>query len=301
MLEYVLMVVMAVLWAGAFVVGKLSVSTVPPEMVTFLRFALAGVVLLGMMIAREKAGFRVARKDWALVLGLGATGIAAYNLLFFRGLHYAPSSDASMIIPTLNPFLTMLAAAPLLGERLTPRKLGGAAVSLFGQVLLFGGLLRAAAGDPVRMKGDLIFLAAAFCWSAYSILGRKAALRFTPLGSTTWATLTGLVMIIPFALWTYPGSTGYTGAFWAEGIYLALGATVGAFLLWGWGLERLGAGRAAIFINLVPVFSVAMAVLFLGEQVSLLQGIAMVIVMCGVYFAGTKPAGQAKIAKGESA
>jgi drug/metabolite transporter (DMT)-like permease len=297
MREYVLMVLMAILWAGAFVVGKLSVSTVPPEMVAFLRFFLAGLVLAGLMFVRERAGMRLARKDWLLVLGLGASGIAAYNLLFFRGLHYAPSSDGSMIIPTLNPLLTMFAAAPLLGEKLTSRKLLGAAISLVGQVLLFGALLKAAAGDPVRLKGDLFFLASAVCWSAYSIFGRKAAMRFTPLAATAWATLTGVVIMLPFALFTFPGSSGYTGAFWADAVYLALGATVLGFVLWSRGLERLGASRAAIFINLVPVFSVTLAVLFLGEQVHAVQVVGMCVVLCGVFLAGTRPR---QTAKGES-
>lgn len=276
---------MAVLWAGAFISGKLSVSAVPPEMVAFLRFLIAGVVLLGLLALRKE--LRVDRKDLLLVAGLGATGIAAYNLFFFWGLRFAPASDGAMIIPTLNPLITLLAAAPILGETLTPRKLTGAAISLVGQVLIFSSLFRSAAGDAGRLTGDLLFAASAISWSTYSILGRIAARRFTPLASTTWASAAGALLILPFAAWTFPGSSGYTPAFWANAFYLGLGATVGGFVLWSRGVHRLGASRAAVFINLVPVFTVVMAYQFLGEQPDGMQVLGMLVVLSGVYLAGT--------------
>lgn len=286
------MVVMAVLWAGAFVVGKLSVSSVAPEIVAFLRFFIAGVVLLGMMIARQREGLRLARlerRDWWLILGLGATGIASYNLLFFWGLHFSPASDGAMIIPTLNPLITLFAAAPILGERLTSRKLSGAGLSLIGQVLIFWTLLADAAHDPARLKGDLFFVASAICWSSYSIVGRLASKRFTALAATAWGSLSGVLMIVPFALWSLPRSSGYTGMFWVESVYLALGATVAGFVLWSRGLQKLGASRAAVFINLVPVFTVVLAALMLKERTAWPQLLGMGIVLCGVYLAGTAP------------
>lgn len=289
MLDYLSMVLMALLWAGAFVVGKLSVGTVPSEVVAFLRFFLAGAGLLIWMLLREKDGLKLRRKDWWLVLGLGATGIAGYNLLFFRGLVYSRASDGAMIIPTLNPVLTMFAAALFLKEALTPRKLTGAAIALGGQVLVFWSLISAIAHDPMRLKGDLFYLASVLCWCAYGVLGRVASRRFTPLASTTWATLSGVLMILPFALWAAPGSTGYTLGFWIDAIYLALGATVAGFVLWSRGLQILGASRAAVFMNLVPVFTVVLAFVFLGEQPGALQIAGMLIVLGGVYLSGTKP------------
>jgi drug/metabolite transporter (DMT)-like permease len=287
LLNYLSMVLMAILWAGAFVIGKLAVYSASPAIVAFLRFLIAGGVLLVIQAVWQRPGLKVPRRDWLLAAGLGATGIAAYNLLFFWGLRYAPSSDGAMIIPTLNPLVTLFAAAAILGEPLTGRKLTGAAVSLAGQVLLFWTLLQAAAHDPQRLKGDLLFLASALCWSSYSIIGRIASKRFKPLAATTWGSVAGMAMLLPFALWSLPGSSGYTPLFWMDVFYLGLGATVAGFFLWSRGLHVLGASRAAVFMNLVPVFTVAMAVLFLHEQVSLVQVAGMAIVLVGVYLAGT--------------
>ncbi|HWI62751.1 MAG TPA: DMT family transporter [Symbiobacteriaceae bacterium] len=288
--NYLSMALMALLWAGAFVVGKLSVGTVPSEMVAFLRFLFSGIVLAGLMFFRERESFRLKRKDWLLVAGLGATGIAAYNLLFFRGLEYSRASDGAMIIPTLNPLLTMFVAAVVLGEPLTGRKLTGAAISVTGQVLIFWTLLEAAAGDPVRLRGDLFYVASSVCWSMYSVLGRVASQRFSPLAATGWGSLSGLLMLTPFALWAFPGSTGYTWGFWIDAVYLALGATVAGFLLWSRGVHILGASRAAVFINLVPVFTLILAFFFLGERPGALQVVGMLVVLGGVFLSGTRPA-----------
>lgn len=285
--DYLLMTLMAILWAGSFVSGKLSVASVPPEIVAFLRFLVAGLTMLGIMSIRNWRELGITKRDLPLVLGLGASGIAGYNLLFFRGLHLSPASDGAMIVPTLNPLITLFVAALLLGEPLTARKLTGASISLVGQVLIFWTLVAEAAHDPARLLGDLYYVASAVCWSTYTILGRMAAKRFTPMAATTTASVSGMMMLLPFALWQYPGSTGYTLPFGGHILYLGWGATVGGFFLFSRGVHRLGASRAAVFINLVPVFTIALAAAFLGERPSLLQVAGILVVLGGVYLAGT--------------
>lgn len=294
-LDYLLMGLMALLWAGAFVVGKLAVSSVAPEMAAFLRFLIAGLVLLGIMVGWQREQLKLERRDWLLVLGLGATGIAGYNLLFFWGARLSLASDGAMIIPTLNPLLTLFAAALILGEPLTRRKLLGASISLIGQALIFWTLIQAASQDPDRLLGDLFYVGCALFWSTYSILGRVASRRFSPMAATTWGSLSGMLLLLPFAIWAFPGSTGYTPSFWFNISYIAIGGTVGGFLLWSRGIHRLGASRTAVFLNLVPVCTLALAYLILGETVHPSQILGMLIVLSGVYLASTTPPQPAKL------
>ncbi len=296
MFEYLLLAVMSLLWAGSFVVGKLTVASVPPEVVAFLRFAVAGSVLMGLLALREPDSLRLWRKDWPLMLGLGATGIALYNLGFFFGLRYGLASHGAMIIPTLNPLITLFAAVPLLGEGLTRRKLSGAAISLVGQVLIFWTLFQQIAGHADRLLGDLFFVGSAVVWSLYTILGRVASRRFSPLAATAWASAVGAVMLIPFALRgarasAAAGTAAYLGnpLFWANVLYLGLGATVAGFVIWSRGVTRLGASRAAVFINLVPVSALALSAAFLDEPVTWVQVGGVLLVLSGVYLAGSTP------------
>jgi drug/metabolite transporter (DMT)-like permease len=288
------MLLMVVLWAGAFVAAKLSVSSGPggfvaPELVAFLRFLVAGVLMFAILAIWKRDALSLNCKDLPLLFGLGATGIAGYNLCFFWGARLSLASDGAAIIPTLNPILTMFAAAILLGERLTRRKLAGAALSLVGQSLIFWALFRASASDPQRMAGNLFFLAGVLFWTTYSILGRIAARRFSPLVSTTWATLSGTLLLLPFALYGASYSNGYTPTFWIYVGYLAIGGTVGGFVLWSRGVHRMGASRTAVFLNLVPVATLVLAFFLLGERPALTQVIGILIVMAGVYVATTAP------------
>jgi drug/metabolite transporter (DMT)-like permease len=285
-LDYLLMTLMALLWASGFVVAKLAVVSVAPEVAAFIRFFLSSIVLMAMVAIWQRPGLRLGRRDWPLVLGLGATGIAAYNLFFFWGVHLSLASDAAMIIPTLNPLITLFAASILLGEALTRRKLVGAGISLVGQVLIFWSLIVAAADDPARLFGDLLFVGSAICWSTYSILGRIASRRFTPMAATAWGSLSGMLLLVPFAFLALPRSTGYTPAFAGYMLYIALAGTVAGFFLWSRGVHRLGASRAAVFLNLVPVFTLFLAFVILGERPSWPQVLGMLIVLGGVYLAG---------------
>lgn len=282
-----LMIIMVLLWAGGFVISKLSVTSIAPEMVAFLRFLIASICLVVPVAIWQPRLLRISRSDLPLLLGLGATGVFAYNLLFFWGARFAMASDGAMIIPTLNPVITLYVAALVLGEPLTTRKLTGAAISLSGQVLIFWGLISAAADDSTRLFGVLLNVGAAVCWSSFSILGRLGARRFSPMTATVWGTMSGALMLAPFALIHSSSIAGFTWNFWGQIIYLALGATVAGIFLWNRGIARLGAGRTAIFLNLVPGTSLILAYAFLDETPTLPQVLGILVVAVGVYMVST--------------
>lgn len=278
----------AVLWGGFFVFGKLAVAAAPPMLVALLRFALAGLVLAGLLAWKEPRAFRLRRGDWPVVLGLGATGVAAYNALCFGGLAFAPASDGAMISPSTHPVLTAFIAAWLFGEALTRRKLAGLLVASIGVVLVFGGPARAG-GD--RWLGDLMFLGSALTWSAYTLLGKVAVGRFSALATTTFASLAGLVLLVPFA-WhdlTRADWAGLPIAFWANLAFMALGSTVAAFLLYFGAIRRIGAARTASFMYLVPVSGVLLGIVVLREFPAPLQLVGVVLAIGGVYWANRSP------------
>jgi len=287
-IDYLLMIMMVFVWSGGFVISKLSVVSIAPEMVAFLRFLIASLCLVVPVAIWQPKLLRINRSDFPVVLGLGATGVFAYNLFFFWGSRYAMASDGAMIIPTLNPIITLFVAALLLGEPLTTRKLSGAAISISGQVLIFWSLIGAVSDDSTRLLGVLLHVGAAVCWSSFSILGRLGSRRFSPMTATVWATMSGTLMLAPFALIHASPAIGFTWDFWAQVSYLALGATVAGYFLWNRGIARLGASRTAIFLNLVPGTTLILAYLFLNEAPSLPQIIGILLVAVGVYMVSTK-------------
>lgn len=287
MLPYIMMLFTTLFWAGAFVSAKLSVVAVPPEIVAFFRFAVGGAILMLLLVRLSPQELRLRRADLPLLLALGLTGVAAYNLLFFWGVKLANATDGALIIPTLNPIATLFLAAAFLSEPLTKRKLAGAATCIAGQALIFYGVIAGAQTSPDRLLGAGLFLGAALCWSAYSVLGRVAVRRFSSLGANAWAMVLGTGMLLPFALWRAPSLEwgALTLGFWGHIAYMGIGATALAFWLFYQVVQQLGASRASIFMNMVPVFTILLAASILGERAEPVQLAGMVVVLGGILVA----------------
>lgn len=274
-------------WGAFYVVGKLAVAEAPPLVVATLRFAIAGLVLTAVMAVREPGLPRLERRDWLLVLGLGFTGVLAFNAFTFQGFVYAPASDAALINPSLNPIVTALLAAVIFGEKLWRTKLYGIALCVLGIVILFASHTGAAVDSHARLLGDLCFVLSALSWSAYTLLTRVAIARFSSLALTTYTSLAGLMMLLPLSApalvrtdWAALGAT-----FWGSVLMLALLCTVLSFLLWNGAIRRAGASRAASFLPLVPVFGLALGAVVLHETLGLVHLVVAACAIGGVYLA----------------
>ena len=273
---------MAVCWGGTWPAGKLAVEEVPPAVLATVRFALSSAMLWIWTRALAKPLPRPTRSDLPLVLALGLTAVAGYNLLFLYGLTLAPASDGAIIVPGLAPLMTVLLAVPVLGERIGRRAALGLLTAIVGLVLVVdpgGGV------DSDRVVGDLLFLGGALVWGVYSVIGKHATSRFGPVGATLYATAVGTAMLVPFSFldggWSELAEADPDA--WVSIAYLAVFGTVVGFVLFYEGVRRIGPSRATSFTLLVPVFGVLSSVLILGEELGLSTVAGGLIVLTGLW------------------
>jgi drug/metabolite transporter (DMT)-like permease len=281
---------MAVLWGGAWPTGKLAVEEVPPAVVATIRFGLSAALLWLWARALASPLTRLTRADIPLVIVLGITAIAGYNLLFLYGLSLAPASDGAIIVPGLAPLMTALLAVPLLGERLSGRVALGLVTGIAGLLLVVdpgGGL------DSDRLLGDALFLAGAFVWGVYSVIGKEATARFGAVGATLYATAAGTVMLVPFSFLEggWGELAGADAAAWISIVYLAVFATVLGFVLFYEGVRRIGPSSAMSFALLVPVFGVLSSVAVLDERLGLSTVVGGVVVLVGLWLVQRRASG----------
>jgi drug/metabolite transporter (DMT)-like permease len=279
-------------WGAFFVVGKMAVAETSPLAVAALRFAAASAMLLALLAWREPSAFRLDAHGIAVAVGLGLTGVAAYNALAFLGFARAPSADGAMISPSLNPAVTAVLAALLLGERLAAQRIAGLGLALAGVGLVFWGA-QPEGGGRDRWLGDLFFILSALTWSLYTLVGKVAARRFSPLASTTYASVAGFLLLLPVSageLWRAP-LLSLSWRLWAEVLFLAAFCTVVAFLLWYDAIRRVGAARTASYLPLVPIFGVVQGALILGDRPSAMQYAGMALGVAGVWVANRKAKG----------
>lgn len=282
-------VAVALCWSGSWTFGKLGVALVPPIELSAIRFGLAGALMLAIALAvRAPLGL----ERWPLLVLAGALGIFAYNALVFVGLTMAPASDGALIVPTINPVLTVLFAA-FIGERVTANKIAGLAIASVGAVLV----IAAATGLTFtgrRLAGDLLMLGGAASWSAYATLGAITTRRGSPLGVTAVASLAGAAMLFPLGFLEkgYADVPSWPASAWLDIAYLVVFGTTVGFVLFYWAVRRFGAGTASMVSYLVPIFALVQAVLILGEQPAPLEIVGGAIILAGVRVAtlGFRPA-----------
>ncbi len=273
------------LWSGNFLFGKFLSQQIDPFTLSLLRWALAAAVLVPL--CWHVAGLRLpARRDWPAFATLGLTGVFAFNALVYLSLRYT-SAVSALLINAAIPVATLILAYPLGGIRPRARQWAGSVLSLIGVgVVITRGSVAVFLGLRFN-AGDLIMLADTLVWGAYTLVGQKVMRRYTPLETTTWSILAGLPPLVlasavELALLPPPHLTalGMVGV-----LYIGILAAAIAFLAWFAGVAAVGSARAASFANLLPIFGVLAAALFLGERVSAADLAGGVLTVAGVYLA----------------
>lgn len=291
-----LMVLTTIFWSGAFITGKIAVGEFPPFALTFFRFLFALPLIFTILYVKEPGNLLPRGKQWPALILLGFVGTFCYHALFFSSLKYTTAINSSLLGAT-NPMVTTLLAATFFGERLTPWRVLGIILSFSGVFLFI------TSGDLLLIsqfqfnKGDILMLVAVCCFAVYSLLSRRymKQYRLSPLMVTAYTFLICVVISVPFVLWEKPSTYLFsaTASGWLSILYMSVFASVLGYLIQMVAIQRIGAPRTAIFINLVPIFTIIQSVTILGESITLIKLMGAAIVITGVYLA-TRPESRVK-------
>ncbi|UJX39762.1 DMT family transporter [Desulfovibrio sp. JY] len=279
----------AVLWGGTWVAGRILGRYMGPFSAAFMRFLLASIFLVFLTARLEGRVPKLTRQTLPWLLLLAATGIFAYNALFFAGLRTVPAGRAALIVASI-PAVVALFSALLFKERFTVAKACGIAVSFAGVGLIVSG------GDPGALLrqglsfGDVCIFGCVLTWAAYTLAGKKAMERVAPYGAVTWSCILGAAMLLPPAL-----ATGLVRDVAAAGVvawgcllFFGILATGFGFSWYYEGVRAIGPTKAGVFINLVPVTAVFLGWLLLGEPLSSSLALGGTLVLAGVWLTNRK-------------
>ena len=268
-------------WAGTAIAGKVGIGEFPPFTLSFLRFLLASAVMF--VISREAARTRLSMRDILVIVSLGLTGMFANNALFFVALQYTSVINVTTIAAT-SPLMTSLLAAAWAGERLTLGRAAAILLAFAGVVsLLFNGDIDRVMRLDMNI-GDLYQIAAILAFAIYNVVSKRFATNLTTPVIVTWGLVVATVATIPFALLEHPVAPilAETAAGWGGVVYTALFGSCAAYLLQQASIKIIGAARTAGFMNLIPVFTMAMAAIAFGERVTTVQMASAAVIILGV-------------------
>lgn len=267
------------IWGLTYLATKVALRDLGPFELAAIRTAIAAMLFLPALW-RTRAQLRV--RDGLL---LGALGTTFYYAAFNVGMGSARATDAGVIQAAI-PAMSALVAIPLLGERGTLRSWLGIALSTVGVVVLVAGTSAVGEGS---LTGDLWIVLTVIDWALYNAVVRRMARRASDTAITAAALAYGAALTIPLGLLEL---TQVRPALTTDGavavLFLALLASALGYWLWSYGLARIESGRAATYLNLLPLVAVVSGALVLGERIGPVEAAGGALIVSGVALAGRR-------------
>lgn len=276
------LVLAAACWGFATVMSKNALSHVPPLTLLVVQLAVS-IIFLWTIVAFQRSRIP-ARKE---TLQLGLIGLLNPGIAYTFGLLGLTLTTASMstLLWAAEPILILCLAWLILCEQLTRPLIALSAVAVVGVIFVAG--IDPRAGYDSSLLGNMLVLAGVFCCALYTVLTRRTVAQLDPLVVVAlqqtvafiWALIiwpiellnsgtTSLAMINPSA-WAWAAASGI--------FYYAL-----AFWFYIIGLKETPASLAGLFLNLIPIFGVGGAYVFLGERLGAAQWVGAILILAAV-------------------
>ena len=278
-----LLLATVVLWSFNFTVVKYALTHGwEPLAYSSVRFALGAVIFSAFTFGREGT-LRVERADVRLIVGAAALGIWLNQLSFTYSVRLTTAATAALMFGTM-PIFVALAAQALGLDRLHLRHWLATTVSFSGVALVALGSTGGLSGD---LGGILLGLGAAFTWAVYSVAIGPLMQRYSPYRISAFTLLVGSVPLVLSALgqlasqdWSSLGALAW-GAF----LYSLLFSLVLTNITWFTAIDRVGAARASLYVNLQPFLGAFFALVVLSEEMGALQVAGGLVIGAGIVLA----------------
>ena len=292
---YALLVWTMLFWSGNWVTGRAVRDLISPIAFNFWRWTVTLAILLPFTLPGLWRQRGLLLRRWPYFLVMGIAGFSAFHTLVYSGLARTSAVNAVLINAVLP--LTIVATSWLLHrETVSLRQVAGMVLSLGGVATI---VVR---GDPALLfslqvnAGDFLILAALGLWSLYAVLLRRRPPELPPLALLAAFSAFGLLSQAPLYAWDLYRDHAAGAAWSAPGLpllgailYVAVFASVGAYLFWNAATAALGPNRVGPFVHLLPLFTTILAVLLLGETLHAYHGFAVLLIFAGIALATLLP------------
>ncbi len=282
---YLLLVLASAFWSGNFIVGRLVRENIPPLGLSFWRWFTASAIILFIARSHLRRDWYQIKKNLPLLILLSFLSVSTFNPLIYTGLQWTTSINA-FLIQTVMPVAIVLMSYIIFREKISPVQTAGVLVSLVGALIIIAhGDLNIFQSMSLHQGDVLIFIAVVF-YAAYSVMLRKLP-PVHPLSFAAVTFIIGALTLLPPYVWetVYVRAMPLNLSSVITVGYVAVFASVIAYLCYNRGVELAGANRAGMFIYLMPVFGSIMAMVFLGERLEWFHFTGIVLIISGILLA----------------
>ncbi|WP_319587017.1 DMT family transporter [uncultured Desulfobulbus sp.] len=282
-MPYLLLILTTLFWSGNFVLSRGMHAAMPPLALSFWRWSVALLILLFLAHRHLRAQRGLIRAHGRFILVQGLLGVLGFNTLLYLAMQHTTAINA-VLVNSCIPVLILVFSWLLYRETMSLRQCGGVLISLVGVVSIM------VKGDMATLlqvsfnRGDLLVLAAAVAWALYSSRLKQYPQELHPLAYLTAINIVGLLAIFPLYLLEFSGGKTFSlnPASVVTILYVAIFASVLAFIFWNRAIRTIGANKAGPFVHLMPVFSTILAVLFLDETLAWYHAQGVLLIFSGI-------------------
>ena len=282
---YLVLLLPPLFWAGNFIVGRAFSAELGAITMSFYRWLLALCLLAPFAYSRVRQELPVVLNHLPILTVLALLSVASFNVLLYLGLRDTEATNALLINSSI-PVWIVLFGVLFYNDSLTLRRGLGILVSLLGvSFLIFSGQSQRLTVNP----GDLWVMSSSIGWALYSLTLRKKPSDLSGLGFLGYIVLFGvcfnglLLAINPLNEAPLPMTLD---TLYAVG-YVAIFASLGAYVCWNYGVGQLGAQVAGQYIHLMPFYGVLLAWLLRSESRSYLHCVAGALIGTGLILAAS--------------
>lgn len=277
-------IIACVIWSGNFIVSRYAIHLAGPISIAFFRWTTATLCMFPFAwknFQSEKAIFKQNKMYFFL---MGLVGFAIYNTLIYTAGHYTTAINMALFGSTVHPIVAALLAAYVVNEKLHWKNITGILLGIIGTLYL---LTKGNIANIINFEigtGDLWMIGAGICFGTYNVFVRKKPQGITNKSFLLCLFAIGALILLPAAVYemnfVQPVVVNWHLIFIV--LYLGIGNSTIAYLIWNNAIQRIGAGKAALFGTLIPLLSSIEAVWLLNESFSTAQIISGLIIIAGI-------------------
>jgi drug/metabolite transporter (DMT)-like permease len=285
-LVYISLILAMLFWGYTFVAFKFALESFKPISIIFLRLIISVIFLFILAFSMRKLQ-KIKRADYKYFIILALFEPFFYFMGESFGLTYVSSTLGSVVIAII-PLIVPIAAYFMYREKLTILNWIGLLVSFAGVIAV----VFSSEGEIIaRFKGVLLLFLAVLSAVGYSLTVKGLSHKYNGYTITAYQNALGIVLFLPLFLWFDAGtifSVQPSTNAWISLIYLAIFGSSLTFVLFTFAIREIGASRANIFSNLIPVFTAVFSYFLMKEAMPGLKVAGIFIVLIGVFLSQVK-------------
>ena len=283
---YIFLIFATALWGGNIIAAKVaSIISLEPIKLSFYRNIVVIIILLPFVFYKIKIIFEIFKQNWKIIIFLSILSVSIFNT--FMNIALTTSSVISTsLMPAFAPSMIIVLSFFIFNSKISSLQFIGVIISFIGfiNIIIRGNILNLSSLNFV--VGDIWMLGCVSCWALYSSLIRKMPKEIDNISFLFLIFFIGNIFVIPFYIFESSINQSFTineQYGWLLVLYCGIGPALISYLLWIKAIKIMGANNSGLFLNLIPIFSSLISIIFLKEKLELFHIVGALLIFTGIY------------------